>query len=184
VESAKLRANLEEATSLLVRRVSWGRPAVEAEWQRVPDLGDVESFDALGLQLAVPLPLGRAAQRSIAAAEARASMASQKVSLVRREATSWLHDELAAASGAAQTLSELVPELASLPQARTSLSQQFALGAITYLVYLDGLARLDEVELQGVEARRALLRARLSMALLLEHDLLFPIPSFDSEVEP
>ena len=184
VVSAKLRANLEEATSRLVRRISWGRPAVEAEWQRVPDMGGIEGFDALGLQLAVPLPLGKGAQRTIAAAEARAAMASQRVELVRREVRSWLHNELATGQGAAQTLAELVPELEGLPRAREALTQQFALGAISYLVYLDGQARLDGVELQGVEARRALLRSRLSMALLLERESLFPIPSFNAEVEP
>jgi outer membrane protein TolC len=184
VVSAKLRADLEEATSRLVRRIAWGRPVVEAEWQRIPDMGGIEGFDALGLQLAVPLPLGKGAQRAIAAAEARADMASQSVELVRREVRSWLHNELATGQGAAQTLAELMPELAGLPRTREALTQQFALGAISYLVYLDGQARLDSVELQGVEARRTLLRSRLSMALLLEQESLFPIPSFNAEVEP
>jgi outer membrane protein TolC len=184
VLSAKHRADLEEATSRLVRHVSWGRPALEAEWQRVPDMGGIEGFDALGLQVAVPLPLGKSVERTVAVAEARSTMASQKVELVRRQVKSWLQNELATGRSAAQTLAELVPELDGLPRTRESLTQQFALGAISYLVYLDGQERLDEIELQGVEARRALLRSRLSLALMLEQNSFFPIPSFNSEVEP
>jgi len=184
VQAARLRANLEEANSRLARRISWGRPAAEVEWERVPDIGEIEGFSAIGFHLAFPLPFGKAAQRTAAAAEARAASATQQLELIHREVTSWLHNELATGLGAEETLEELVPELVGLPRARESLSQQFALGAVSYLVYLDGLARLDEVELQGVEARRALLEARLSMALLLEHDSFFPIPTFNVEVEP
>ena len=184
VQAARFRANLEESTSRLARRISWGRPAAEIEWERVPDMGDIEGFSAFGFHLAFPLPFGKAAQRTAAAAEARAASATQELELIHREVSSWLHNELATGLGAEETLEELVPELAVLSRARESLSQQFALGAVSYLVYLDGLARLDEVELQGVQARRGLLTARLSMALLLAHDSLFPIPTFDAEVEP
>ncbi len=184
VQAARLRANLEEANSRLIRRISWGRPAAEIEWERVPDMGEIEGFSAFGFHLAFPLPFGKAAQRTAAAADARAASATQELELIHREVTSWLHNELATGLGAEETLEELVPELAGLPRARESLSQQFALGAVSYLVYLDGLARLDEVELQGVQARHVLLTARLSMALLLAHDSLFPIPTFDAEVQP
>ena len=71
-----------------------------------------------------------------------------------------------------------MPALAAdLPRTERSLAEQFRLGAISYLVYIDGLSRLDELRGDLVAARLTLLQARLDLATLLADSEIFPIPS-------
>ena len=66
--------------------------------------------------------------------------------------------------------------LAGLRNTERSLTEQFRLGTISYLVYFDALSRLDDVVLQNIDARRALLEARLELAVVLFDFSLFPLP--------
>jgi hypothetical protein len=56
------------------------------------------------------------------------------------------------------------------------------LGAISYLVFIDGLARLDDLRIQRIQAYETLLYARLELAMILGDPSLFPLPISDSEV--
>ena len=62
-----------------------------------------------------------------------------------------------------------------------SLSEQFRLGAISYLVYLDGFSRLDQVLQEAIDARHALLLARLELAGITGSDVFFPLPELEIE---
>jgi hypothetical protein len=90
---------------------------------------------------------------------------------------------LAAAQSASLRLQETEPVLERLPRTETSLSEQFRLGAISYLVYIDGMSRLDELRLQRIEASETLLQAKLDLAVLFGDPALFPIPDAESDVK-
>ena len=66
--------------------------------------------------------------------------------------------------------------LAGLPDTERSLTEQFRLGTISYLVYFDALSRLDDILLQHIDAMRTLLEARLELAVVLCDLSLFPLP--------
>ncbi len=57
-----------------------------------------------------------------------------------------------------------------------SLAEQFRLGAISYLAYIDGLSRFDRIVEETIDARRTLLLARLDLAVLLGDSSIFPLP--------
>jgi hypothetical protein len=65
--------------------------------------------------------------------------------------------------------------LGDLDRIERSLSAQYRLGAITYLEYVYGTTRHDDVLLTTIDARRRLVAARLQLALLLDDPDLFPI---------
>jgi|GEM_PF-2578883 len=160
----------------LVSAVAWGRLEAEAEWEHVPSLGGDDGFDALGLRLNVPLPLGRAVGAARAEADAAARLAAAAARLAVREVADAVDSDLAAAAAAERRLSALEPVLDRLPQAERSLAEQFRLGAQGYLVYLDGMARFDDLRLDTVAARHDLLAARLRLAATLNRTDLFPLP--------
>ena len=83
--------------------------------------------------------------------------------------------------GARARLQALSPVLNELERTEFSLSEQFRLGAVSYLVYIDGLARLDGVRFEAVDAREQLLLSRLRLAVLIDDDGLFPLPSKPAE---
>jgi len=162
-------------------RTAFGRPEFEVTWARVPDVGDLDGFDAAGLRLKVPLPLGQAGKRRRAESEAGVRHA-----LARQQQTRWMLEarmaeaatRLTEASISLATLSEVEDELADV---QYSLDQQYRLGVISYLGYLDGVRRLDDVRVQAIIARHAELRARLELAVLTGDKSLFPLPDFDEE---
>ncbi len=160
----------------LVDVTAGGRPTAEAEWERVPTMDGIPGFDAFGLRISVPLPFGRAVREPRVEAEAAARAAAAEVELVRRRLAEVVDSNLAAAAGAERRLTALGPVLDRLDVAEHSLAEQFRLGAQSYLVYLDGMARFDDVRLTAVEARIELLRARLHLAAALARPDLFPIP--------
>jgi outer membrane protein TolC len=88
---------------------------------------------------------------------------------------------LATARGAEAALQELGPTLAEVGATGLSLSEQFRLGAISYLVYLDGFSRLDQVLQEAIDARHALLLARLELAGITGTDVFFPLPALKGE---
>ena len=69
-----------------------------------------------------------------------------------------------------------------LPRTERSLNEQFRLGAISYLVFIDGLARLDDLRLQRIKAYETLLHARLELAMVLGDPSLFPLPIGESAI--
>jgi outer membrane protein TolC len=165
-------------------RTAFGRPEFEVNWARVPDIGQVPGFDALGLRLTVPLPLGEAGKRRRAVADAGVRLAGARAEQTHREVEARLQAAVARASEAAATLAMLREIESEIPRIEHSLVQQYRLGATSYLVYLDGLARLDDVRLQSIDARQGELLARLELAVVTGDATLFPLPAFDEESSP
>jgi outer membrane protein TolC len=169
-------AELERSAADLASATAWGRAEVEAEWERVPAVDGLPGFDAWGFRLTVPLPLGAAGHRQREEARARADAADASLDATRREVLRAAEESLAVARGATDRLRALEPAMTDLPVAVHSLAEQFRLGAISYLAYIDGLSRFDRIVEETVDARRTLLRARLDLALLLGDRTIFPLP--------
>ncbi len=182
VAEAKRRSEVETRIAELERSLRWGRPEISVEWERVPTLDGVEAFDALGLQIAIPLPIGSGHRRRLAAAGARAEVSALEVASIRAETQARLRGALAAAEAARHMIARLATPLESLDDVEASLAGQFRLGGISYLAYIDGLARIDEVRGEAIATHAALLRARLELAVLLDDASLFPLPTTPSEV--
>lgn len=171
---------LAEAQADLTAATVWGRPSVGVEWEHIPSLDGVEGFDALGLQLSVPLPFGRSGKRQVEEAEARSRAAAAWAEAEMLEIQARYEGVLSASRGAEARLKALNPVLNRLERTEFSLSEQFRLGAVSYLVYIDGLSRLDGIRLEAVEAREQSLQSRLRLAVLLDEDSLFPLPPKNS----
>lgn len=180
-EAAAARSLTAERRAELVRRTAWGLTEAEAEVQRIPGIGGEPSFETFGFRLAVPLPWGKQgrARRAAAQAEVEAARAEE------RSAGQDLHRRLDLALRRVRAAEELLSELAAvadgLPRTERSLAEQFRLGAISYLVYIDGLSRLDELREDLVGARLTLLESRLDLATLLADAEIFPIPTVHEE---
>lgn len=169
-------AELQRSAADLISATAWGRAEVEAEWERVPALDGLPGFDAWGFRLTVPLPLGAAGHRQREQARARADAADASLDAARLEAMREAEGALAAARGATDRLRALEPAMDDLPVAVHSLAEQFRLGAISYLAYIDGLSRFDRIVEETIDARRTLLQARLDLAVLLGDPSIFPLP--------
>ena len=174
---ARSDSELAQAAADLVRATAWGRGEIEAEWERVPALEGMPSFDAWGFRVAVPLPIGVAGHREREAARARADRASAELEAARRQARRTVVETFASAEGAAARLRALEPAVEELPFTDRSLAEQFRLGAISYLAYIDGLNRFDSIVGETIDARAALLLARLELALTLGDTSVFPLPA-------
>lgn len=172
---------LAEARAKLVASVIWGRPSVGVEWEHFPSMDGIEGFDALGLQLSVPLPFGRSGKRQVEEAEARLRAIGARAEAETLEIKANFESTLSELRGARARLQALSPVLNELERTEFSLSEQFRLGAVSYLVYIDGLARLDGVRFEAVDAREQLLLSRLRLAVLIDDDGLFPLPSKPAE---
>jgi outer membrane protein TolC len=154
---------------------AWGDPIAEVEWERIPDLDGLPGFDAWGFRVGLPLPVGgvgrdRKAEASARHSLAESTLAAEEARLEVRRATAAAHAE-----AAERRLSALRPAIEGMPETERSLTEQFRLGAVSYLVLVDGLDRLDEVRLEATTARADLLAARLELALLLDRDDAFPV---------
>jgi outer membrane protein TolC len=181
--AAESRAERQRLQHDLARALSWGRPQVEVEWEHVPEIDGLEGFDALGIALSVPLPLGAQGRRRRAEARLGAEAAERELELARLELAGRLTSLRAAAQAEAALLADLEAARRRLPRAEHSLEEQFRLGAVSYLVLIDGLSRLDEVRFQAIASTRDLLAARLELALLLADPSGFPLPSHLSPTE-
>jgi len=184
LDAARGRAALAERQAELAGATAWGRPEAGVEWQRVPSTDGVSGFDALALELTVPLPIGKAGRARQARAELEAEAARAEAEMRRLELEARVRAGRAAERAAAINLEELAPVLERLPRTEHSLSEQFRLGAISYLVLIDGLGRLDDVRLEAIDARRRLLAARLELAVSLSDPSYFPLPATTQEAEP
>ena len=176
-------AELERSAASLASSTAWGRAEVEAEWERVPSIDGFPGFDAWGFRLTVPLPLGAAGHRQREQAKARAYVADASLDAARREVMRSAEEALAAARGATDRLRALEPAMNDLSGTVHSFAEQFRLGAISYLAYIDGLSRFDRIVEDTIDARRTLLRARLDLAVLLGDPTIFPLldPVADEE---
>jgi outer membrane protein TolC len=181
LQLAAIRGELAGAEARSQRWSAWGRPELELEWERIPDLGAEGGYDAAGFRIAFPLPLGRQGKQSRLAAELRAEAAVARQDRLERQLAARLDSAIGAAEGAAAALELLEVTDEGLPTTEHSLAEQFRLGAVSYVVYLDGLSRLDEVRRALIETRLALLSARLELALLLGGDAYFPMPDLEGE---
>jgi outer membrane protein TolC len=181
VQLASAAADLEAARSEVAAATAWGRPVIEAEWEHFPEVDGVESFDAWGFRFSVPLPIGSIGQRQRAAARERAANAVAVREAVLQESLARARALAAVADGASQRLQVLKPLVVELHQIERSLSAQYRLGAITYLEYVYGTTRHDDVLLQTIEARTQLASARLQLALLLNDPDVFPIVTLETE---
>ena len=175
-EVARLQAKRQRGSA-------WGQPEVEVEWERIPDLDVIEGFDSFGFRLAVPLPVGKKGRQQLRASEQSANAAAAEQDLVRQRTVARFQAVTETARGAEAALEALGPSMAEVEATGRSLSEQFRLGAISYLVYLDGFSRLDEVIRQVIEARHLLLVARLELAEIAGTDVYFPLPEMGSEGE-
>jgi outer membrane protein TolC len=166
-----------------LRKTSWGRPEFELSYENLPALDDAESSDSIGARLVIPLPFGDLGKHRAAEAAARVREAVARENVARAETEARIEaalSRLEAAAGALDTLGASEREAQAIEH---SLSEQFRLGAINYLAYLDGLSRLDEVRAGAIEARRTELLARLELAALIDDPAMFALPDPDEEPE-
>jgi len=178
---ARAASAMTVARSAMVSRTAYGRPTVGVEWERFPSLDGIPSYDAWGAMLTLPLHIGRAGKQTRVAAHEKALASQERIEGTRRELLRRAKAARAEAEGASRRLSTLGTVLPDLPSIEYSLSQQFRLGAISYLVYLDGLTRLDEVRMEAVAARKDLLLARLELGSILADPSVFPLPTAEEE---
>jgi outer membrane protein TolC len=157
---------------------------VVAEWERFPSLEGLDGYNAWGLSLLVPLPLGREGRQRKAVAGAEAAAADARIAAAGIELESRLRTARSTALEAEARLQVLEPVVAGLAATEHSLREQFRLGSITYLVFIDGLSRLDDVRVEYIDARAQLLMARLECAVLLGDDQYFPLTVLSVEEVP
>ena len=174
MQIASSEAEIEAARARMASAVAWGRPVVEVEWEHFPDIGPVEGFDAWGFRIGVPLPLGSAGARQRAAAREREAAAAASRNVAVQESMRRAEAALAVADGAERRLTTTAPALKTLPRIEESLSAQFRLGVLTYLEYVYGTVRHDELLLTVIDAHADLLSARLHLSYLLDDPSVFP----------
>lgn len=178
-----LRADVDRGSARVMEASAWGRPEAELEWEHVPGLEGLPSYDAFGMRLRFPLPTGSSGSKTREAARARMLEAEAGLRLERVRMKTRLESALTAARSAEETLAQLEPVVLKVEGSEHSLAEQFRLGAISYLVYMDGVSRFDEVQLQAVDARRSLLGSRLELAVLGADSSCFPIPELPTAQE-
>ena len=180
MQYATTEAEIEDARARMAAASAWGRPVIEAEWEHFPDIGPVPGYDAWGFRFAVPLPFGSTGARQRAAARERQALAVSMRDVVARESLSRARAALAAAEGAELRLITISSTLKELPRIEASLSAQFRLGALSYLEYVYGMVRHDDLLLTAIDAHVDLLRARLQLSYLLDDSSVFPTATFST----
>ena len=188
VESGPLMASLtgrfqkQQNLSDLVGSTAKGRPSFFLEWEHVPDIDGIPSFDAFGFLVSVPLPVGKQGSQQAAAVQAEAKAAASELERGKRHLVQRARAAIAAARTSSDRLRETESVRERLPRTERSLNEQFRFGAISYFVFIDGLARLDDLRIQRIQAYEALLSARLELAMVLGDPSLFPIPIGETAV--
>ncbi len=176
VKLANQRAEQGRRSAELEQKLAWGRPEIEVEWEHVPSVEGLEAFDAFGWRIQMPLPVDRSGWERRKASRANLAALEAGERLVKRELAAQVRIASAAATAAEERLEGLEGLRAGQRDTERSLTEQFRLGTISYLVYFDALSRLDDIVLQNIDARRALLEARLELAVILCDLTLFPLP--------
>jgi outer membrane protein TolC len=174
MRNAISEVEIEEARARMASAAAWGRPMIEAEWEHFPDLGPIPGYDAWGFRIAVPLPVGSAGARQRAAARERIAMAEASRKTMARRSLVRARAALAAASGAESRLIAVASAAKVLPRIEESLAAQARLGVLSYLEYVYGMVRHDELLLTAVDARSVLLQARIELGYLLDDPTVFP----------
>jgi outer membrane protein TolC len=174
MRDAGTRVEIEAARARMASAAAWGRPMIEAEWEHFPDLGPVPGYDAWGFRIAVPLPLGSAGARQRAAARERIAAAEASRETVARHSLVRARAALAKANGAESRLVAVASTAKNLPRIEESLEAQFRLGVLSYLEYVYGMVRHDELLLTAIDARSVLLQARIELGYLLDDPAVFP----------
>ena len=175
-----LEAALDERDARVMEATAWGRPEAELEWEHVPGMDGLPSSDAFGVRFRIPLPAGSAGSQLREAAAARRLEARARRTEARARTLARLRKARAEARSAEATLHDLAPVLGTVDHAEHSLAEQFRLGAISYLVYIDGASRFDDLALEAVDARASLVTARLTLAALAADANAFPLPEIPS----
>jgi outer membrane protein TolC len=181
IKIANAQAGIEQARAQMASATAWGRPLIEAEWEHFPALQGVESYDAWGFRLSVPLPLGSVGKRQRAAARERSASAEAVREAALEDALRSARAALALAEAAEARLRTLEPVMADLDRIEKALSAQYRLGAITYLEYVYGTTRHDDLLLAAIDARLALALARLELGHLLDDPDVFPMVAIPTE---
>jgi cobalt-zinc-cadmium efflux system outer membrane protein len=181
IQQARARRAAAEARAKLARRTAHGVPEADVEWERIPDVDGAEGFDAWGFRVRVPLPFGSAGRAEIDRARAEVLRADADVAALEAVLRAEAQATSVEVESARERLAALEAVLARSTRTESSLSEQFRLGAIDYVQYLDGLRRLDDVRLEGLDARHALLAARLRLAVLVDDASIFPLVSLSPE---
>ncbi|UCF66283.1 MAG: TolC family protein [Acidobacteriota bacterium] len=174
----------ERCAARLERVTAEGRPEAQLEWEKIPYLDGADGFEAIGVVLHWPLPIGKAVRARRAAGRARVRAAEQREQRVRAQTRADLQAAVAEARQAAASLELHSAMIEKLNTSEHVLAEQFRLGASSYLEFLDGSARLDEVRLLHVDTLRSLLGARLDLAAITGDRNLFPLPAQAPEVTP
>ncbi len=181
LELAETRSEVAGAEAKNQRQTAWGRPEVEVEWERIPELSPAAGIDAAGFRIAFPLPLGKQGRQRILAAEHAADAVAAERDRLERELVARVTAATETAHITEAALDSLRGTVDQIAASEHSLAQQFRLGAISYVVYLDGLSRLDQVRQGMIVTRYTLLAARLELARLLGADTYFPLPQLGRE---
>jgi outer membrane protein TolC len=181
MQRARSEAELEEARARMAAATAWGRPMIEVEWERFPTLDGLDGYDAWGFRLAVPLPIGSAGARQREAARERQALAAAARDAALAETVRGARSALTVATGAASRLRSIAPALDGLGRIEESLFAQYRLGALSYLEYVYGVFRHDELLLGAIDARTELLLARLDLGYLLDDPSLFPMAALSME---
>lgn len=183
VRRAEQRAELTRRQARLVSRTKWGRPAAEVEWEAIPDIDGAEGFDALGVMLEIPLPFGRSGRLAEARARADSRRADAEAARITRDVEARCAKALAEARAGREQLGVIGDMEARLEDAEVSLAGQFRLGVASYLQYIDGINRLEDVRVSAVRARGRYLAGRIRLAALIGSAELFPLPGGDPTEE-
>lgn len=177
VRAALARATAESRWGDLLAATVYGRPELSLQYERVPELQGAPAINSWGFMISVPLPLGRARSARVEEARSTARVLEAESRALELELRRQLQEAVAAAAAATDVLSDFSSSIDRAAEIERSLADQFRLGAISYLVYIDGLTRLDEVLLQATASRLSLLSARLRVAALLDDASIFPLPA-------
>ena len=183
MQLADTEAGIEQARARMAAANAWGHPMIEAEWEHFPDIDRIPGYDAWGFRIAVPLPLGSVGARHRAAARERAAVAEANRQTAVRETQRRAEAALAVAEGAQSRLATVASAVKLLPRIEESLFAQFRLGVLTYLEYVYGTVRHDELLLTAIDAHIDLLAARLQLSYLLDDPSIFPTAALSTEEE-
>jgi outer membrane protein TolC len=178
---ADTEAGVEVARARMAAAAAWGRPMAEVEWERFPNIDAMPGYDAWGFRVAFPLPLGSAGARNRAAAREREAAAAASRLAASRETSAQAEAALARATGAEIRLETIASSLAALPQIEESLSAQFRLGVLSYVEFVFGTVRHDELRMMAVDVYADLLSARLHLNYLLDDPTVFPTAEISTE---
>jgi outer membrane protein TolC len=181
VVAARERAVAGSRRGDMLDASAWGRPTFAVQYEHTPSVGPIPALNGYGFQFTVPLPFGAGPRAEVDAQRARVAALNADTVLLRLELRRRIETAEAISRASRQALEEMAPLAARSETIEFSLAEQFRLGAISYLEYIDGLSRLEQLHTQVIAARLQLLGARLEAAAVLGNRSIFPLPA---EVSP